>query len=142
MVKRSSKSDKYARWVCFFPKDPKLVKWKRILKNVVQGGRAHVTFHDVLPHKVELVWATPVTMASPIRLLGLAKGMDAEFQTLGEPVGFQVDETAAVASTDIEAPAAASAEVREAPAAAPEEVVEARAAAPEEVVEAPAAAPT
>ena len=89
MVNRLNKKVKSKSWFIYFPKKPQtqILKWKRILRELVQSGKAAVTVRDVSNHRIDLVWERPVTFASAARLVELAQQRDASFETVGEPRG-------------------------------------------------------
>ena len=99
MVNRRDKSARFARWGVYFANKPPVQSWKAALKSVVNRGYANVTFHQVSRYKVELVWATAVTVASPIRLCKKAMKFTPLMEVCGDPVGV-VDEGPAVVHED------------------------------------------
>jgi hypothetical protein len=85
MVNRLDKRAKFACWCVYFPKQPRVRAWKRTLREVVAAGYAKITFNDVSPCRVELVWPNPVTYDSPARLIRLAYTRDNSFEIVGDP---------------------------------------------------------
>jgi hypothetical protein len=102
MVKRTCKRTKFDRWVLDFPltTEPRLQAWKRILKTIVEENQASIEYHDLLPHKVEIVWTEqPVAYDSAARLIRIAIERDPSFCILGDPLGFPAESASGVEQT-------------------------------------------
>jgi hypothetical protein len=91
MVNRFDKSAKFACWCVYFPNKLRVRVWKKTLREVVAAGYARITFNDVSPCRVELVWPNPVTYDSPARLIRLAYTRDNSFEIVGDPTPLVVD---------------------------------------------------
>ena len=91
MVRRDQKQAKFSTWCIYFPNKPQLRTWKRILREVVESGRAKLTFREVSKCRVEVVWLHPVTWDSAARLVRLARQQIASFEILGDPTGLADD---------------------------------------------------
>jgi hypothetical protein len=71
------------------------------LKTLVdEAPRACIEFHDLLPHKVEIVWTkAPVTYDSAARFIRVAVERDPSFSILGLPIGFPAESASGVEET-------------------------------------------
>ena len=86
VVTREERKVKYQKWTIYFPNGPGVSGWKRALKELVENGKAGVTFADTATYKVVLTWPQPVTLASAERLIKLASQKDNAFTCIGPPI--------------------------------------------------------
>ena len=91
MVKRAQRHTKFSTWCIYFPNKPQLRTWKRILREVVESGRAKLKFREVSNCRVEVDWLRPVTCDSAARLVRLARQQNSSFEILGDPTGIDDD---------------------------------------------------
>ena len=85
VVTREERKVKYKNWTIYFPNRPGVTFSKRVLKEVVQNGKAGVTVADTAPYKAVLTWPKPVVLASVERLIKLALEKDDAFTFLHPP---------------------------------------------------------
>ena len=90
MVNRLDKRAKVTRWCVYFAKKPQVRTWKRTLREVVEAGRAQVTFRDVSQYRVELVWSKAGTYDSAARLVRLAREKMPLGKSVGSPQGLRM----------------------------------------------------
>ena len=90
MVNRGDKRKRFFRWRIYFANTPQARAWKQILRDVAHGGRVRITFEDISPCMIELVWQVAVTFDSAYRLIKFAKENSPSFEILGSPQGLRM----------------------------------------------------
>ena len=100
MVGRVEKGRRYERWAFYLPSGPRLQKWKRCLREVVEAGRVGVQIVEVSASRIDLIWPRPVTWDSAWRLTRLAGDRDSTFRILGDPQGIVGEPAAAESAKD------------------------------------------
>ena len=88
MVNRKDAPLRSARWCLYFPRTHHTRKWKRLLREVVESGRAGVIFRDLSNLKVHLVWPQAVTFKSAARLVQF-RGPGPSERALPKPAAFK-----------------------------------------------------
>jgi serine/threonine protein kinase len=92
MPKRAQKYDKFSRWCLYFPakqEKGKVSTSLRVLRELVERGRAGVVYHAVSAQRVDLEWPRAVGWDSAARLCTLAREKCPTFEILGEPHGLE-----------------------------------------------------
>ena len=115
MPTRAEYKNKFCRWRIFFKPGAAsaIQRWKELLKQVLHDGRAKVRLDETSTYRVELVWQEPVSQASAVRIIRLAKRRNPKFAVAGFPQGITEDGNAA-ASAEEASPGRASAQTNSA----------------------------